>query len=217
MIREQILARGIGDERVLAAMRTVPRERFVPAEQQASAYDDGALAIAHHQTISQPFIVAYMTNALHIAPHHKVLEIGTGSGYQTAILAHLTEHLHTVERIEALATAARDRLTALGITHPHLHIGDGSLGWPEDAPYDRMIVTAAAPTVPATLIDQLADDGQLIIPVGEPDHQRLVSVWKRPARTIERPSSLAVSLSSWANTPGPGSCLACFIPTEPRP
>jgi len=187
MVRDQIIARGMDDERVLAAMRTVPRELFVPAEYQPSAYDDCALAIAHHQTISQPYIVAYMTNALRVGSHHKVLEIGTGSGYQTAILAHLTDHLHTIERIEALARAARDRLTALGITHPILHTGDGSLGWPDDAPYDRMIVTAAAPTVPTTLIDQLVDDGLLIIPVGESEHQRLVSVWKRPFRTIERP------------------------------
>lgn len=187
MVRDQIMARGIRDDRVLRAMRTVPRERFVPAEYLASAYDDCALSIEHRQTISQPFIVAYMTNALRVEPHHKVLEIGMGSGYQTAILAHLTDRLHTVERIESLAKAARDRLAALGITHPHIHTGDGSLGWPECAPYDRIIVTAGAPAVPLALIDQLADGGYMVIPVGGGERQRLVSVWKRKRRTVERP------------------------------
>lgn len=187
MVREQIMARGIRDDRVLRAMRTVPRERFVPAEYLGSAYDDCALAIEHRQTISQPFIVAYMTNALRVEPNHKVLEIGMGSGYQTAILSCLTEHLHTVERIESLAKVACDRLAALGITHPHIHIGDGSLGWPECAPYDRIIVTAAAPTVPLALIEQLVDGGQIVIPVGESERQRLVSVWKRQGRTVEHP------------------------------
>ena len=187
MVRDQIMARGIRDDRVLRAMRTVPRERFVPAEFLASAYDDCALAIEYRQTISQPFIVAYMTNALRVEPHHKVLEIGMGSGYQTAILAYLTDHLHTVERIEALAKEACNRLATLGITHPHTHTGDGSLGWPPCAPYDRIIVTAAAPTVPQTLIDQLADGGQIVIPVGDSGRQRLVSVWKQHDRTVERP------------------------------
>ena len=187
MVRDQILSRGIRDDRVLAAMRTVPRERFVPAEYVESAYDDCALAIEHLQTISQPFIVAYMTNALRVERNHKVLEIGMGSGYQTAILAHFTDQLYTVERIEALAKVACDRLAALGIPLPHIRTGDGSVGWPEDAPYDRIIVTAAAPAVPLALLDQLVDGGRMVIPVGGAERQRLVSVWKRRGCTLERP------------------------------
>ena len=187
MVDEQLRARGVKNDRVLDAMMTIPRERFVPPGQRTQAYEDRALPIGQGQTISQPFIVAYMTNALRVEPNHKVLEIGMGSGYQTAILSYLTEHLHTVERIESLAKVARDRLAALGITHPHIHIGDGSLGWPECAPYDRIIVTAAAPSVPLALIEQLVDGGQIVIPVGESERQRLVSVWKRHGRTVEHP------------------------------
>jgi len=187
MIEQQIKPRGVHDERVLAAMATVPREQFVTSDHVDDAYDDRALPIEEHQTISQPFIVAYMTAALKVSGRHTVLEIGTGSGYQTAILALLCELIHTVERVELLSRSAARRLEALGMTNVVFHIGDGSLGWPDSAPYDRILVAAAAPAVPKPLVDQLADDGILIIPVGGRDRQTLVSVTKQGSRVIERP------------------------------
>ncbi len=186
MVREQIAARGITDERVLAAMERVPREKFVPPEQFDHAYEDRALAIGGQQTISQPYMVAFMTAALKVGPHDKTLEIGTGSGYQAAVLACLTDQLHTVERLESLSEEAAKRLTLLGFTGMHFHLGDGSLGWPEAAPYDRIIVTAGAPAVPAPLVEQLAEGGILVIPVGDASQQTLVSLSKRRGRTTER-------------------------------
>lgn len=186
MIEKQIKTRGVNDAQVLAAMETIPRELFVLPQDQASAYDDRALAIDERQTISQPYIVAYMTAALKVQRHHKVLEIGTGSGYQAAILAKLTDHLHTVERLELLSEEAAGRLESLGITGVHFHLGDGSLGWPEQAPYDRIMVTAGAPSVPESLSDQLTEGGIMVIPVGDTAQQTLVSVTKRANRTVER-------------------------------
>ena len=186
MIEEQIKARGVENPRVLEAMADIPRERFVPLDEAARAYDDRALAIEEHQTISQPYIVAYMTTALAVDPHSNTLEIGTGSGYQTAILAKLTDQLHTIERLESLSEAAERRLEALGITAVNFHLGDGSLGWPEYAPYDRIMVTAAAPSVPGALVDQLASEGIMIIPVGGASQQTLVSVTRRAHQTVER-------------------------------
>ena len=186
MVYNQIEARGIRDPRVLAAIRAVPREQFVPPNQQMLAYDDRALSIEHEQTISQPYIVAYMTRALCVGPHDRVLEVGTGSGYQTAVLAHLTDRLDTIERLEALSAAAADRLERLGIGGVRFHIGDGSLGWASDGPYDRIIVTAAAPHVPQPLLDQLVDGGLIIVPVGDTSQQTLVSVVQRGGRSVER-------------------------------
>jgi len=186
MIRDQIAARGIKDPRVLEAMAAVPREYFVPSEERDRAYEDRALAIAEHQTISQPYIVAIMTEALGVGPHDKTLEVGTGSGYQAAILARLTDCLHTIERLESLAEAAEQRLSALGITGVQFHYGDGSLGWPEAAPYDRIIVTAAAPSVPPALVEQLAEGGVLVIPLGGPSQQTLTVLNKQGGRTVER-------------------------------
>jgi len=185
MIEQQIKSRGVRDERVLEAMAAVPRERFVTNERVNEAYDDRALPIAEHQTISQPFIVAYMTEALKVSRCHTVLEIGTGSGYQTAILARLAESVHTVERVESLAGSAARRLATLGITDVMFHLGDGSVGWPENAPYDRILVTAAAPGVPQSLVNQLAEDGVLVMPVGGLDRQTIVSVTRRSPRIIE--------------------------------
>jgi len=167
MVENQIIARGITDEHVLNAMRAVPRHAFVSDSFSGEAYEDHPLPVGGGQTISQPYIVALMTSHLELAGNEKVLEIGTGSGYQAAILAKLAREVHTVERIPELAESAKKTLKALGIKNVIVHIGDGSLGWPESAPYDRIIVTAAAPAVPEELTAQLKPGGRLIIPVGE--------------------------------------------------
>lgn len=186
MIARQIEARGVQDPRVLAAIESVPRERFVPDDARAVAYADQALAIDEQQTISQPFMVAYMTQALRVGPRDKVLEVGTGSGYQTAILARLTDRLFSIERLAGLAQSATRRLADLGIADVRFRVGDGSLGWPEQAPFDRILVTAAAPEIPPPLVDQLVDGGRLVVPVGGGTQQTVVSVLKLPGRTIER-------------------------------
>ncbi len=167
MVDEQIAARGIRDERVLAAMRQVPRHRFVPDFVLEQAYDDGPLPIGWDQTISQPYIVAYMTEILNIRAGDRVLEVGTGSGYQCAVLAELTAEVFSIEMVEPLYIAARERLRTLGYRNIHFRHGDGSRGWPEAAPFDKIIVTAAAGHVPAPLIEQLAEGGRLIVPVGQ--------------------------------------------------
>ncbi len=187
MIAQQIEARGIGEPRVLAAIEAVPREQFVPPPMRELAYEDRALAIEENQTISQPYIVAYMTNALRIEPHHKVLEVGTGSGYQAAIISQLTDRLYTIERIASLARCAQERLNRLGVRGVHHRVGDGSMGWPEEAPFDRIIVTAAAPSIPQPLVDQLTQNGRMIIPVGRAEQQTLTALDKRQGRIIERP------------------------------
>jgi protein-L-isoaspartate(D-aspartate) O-methyltransferase len=158
--------RGIGEQTVLRAMDEVPRERFVAPEFAANAYADQALPIACGQTISQPFVVAYMTEQLALRPHHRVLEVGTGSGYQAAVLSRLAREVVSIERYRTLADQARERLRALGYNNVEVVAGDGFAGVPGRAPYDRIIVTAAAEHVPQTLIDQLADDGILLMPLG---------------------------------------------------
>lgn len=167
MVERQIEARGIRDSRVLAAMETVPREEFVSEHLRGQAYEDGPLPIGQGQTISQPLTVAFMAEALQLKGDERVLEIGTGSGYGAAILGRLAKEVHTVERLPALAEGARGRLERLGFANVHVHIGDGSLGWPEAAPYQAICVTAAPAQVPKTLQDQLAEGGRLVIPVGE--------------------------------------------------
>lgn len=166
MVRRDIAARGITDERVLEAFRRVPRERFVWDVDMANAYADHPLRIGEGQTISQPYMVALMTDALGIEGPEKVLEIGTGSGYQTAILAELASEVCTVERIAALSEKAQATLADRGYANVRYRVGDGTLGWPEEAPFDRVIVTAGAPRVPEPLKLQLADGGRLVIPVG---------------------------------------------------
>jgi protein-L-isoaspartate(D-aspartate) O-methyltransferase len=166
MVREQLESRDIYDERVLEAMRFVPRHRFVPAQHRHLAYADGPLPIGSGQTISQPYIVALMTQLLELQGDEVVLEIGTGSGYQTAVLARLAAEVHTVEIHESLAQKAQAMLEELGLTNVHVHVGDGSKGWPEAAPYAGIIVTAGAPRVPKPLLDQLAEGGRLVVPVG---------------------------------------------------
>lgn len=176
MIKEQLLARSIHDDRVLRAMGKIPREAFVPEALRDRAYDDNPLPIGEGQTISQPYIVALMTQLLNLKGDEKILEIGTGSGYQTAILAELGQKVFSIERSSTLSASARTVLEKLGYSNILLRIGDGSIGWEEFAPYDRIIVTAAAPSVPASLCKQLADNGLLVIPVGDRTQQTLTVV-----------------------------------------
>jgi protein-L-isoaspartate(D-aspartate) O-methyltransferase len=166
MVERQIRQRGVTNTRVLTAMETIPRDRFVPPDVRSQAYDDIPLAIGFNQTISQPYIVAYMTDVLDVHDSHRVLEIGTGSAYQTAILATLAREVWTIEIVPALAAAATDRLRALGLANVHVKLGDGHGGWPEQAPFDRIMVTAAPNEIPEPLIEQLAVGGRLVIPVG---------------------------------------------------
>ncbi|MFQ5494868.1 MAG: protein-L-isoaspartate(D-aspartate) O-methyltransferase [Phycisphaerae bacterium] len=187
MIAGQIRGRSIHDARVLSALAAVPRERFVPLAVRSSAYDDRALAIGYGQTISQPYIVAYMTWQLDVASDHRVLEVGTGTGYQTAVLARLARHVFSIERIPALHEQACANLAALDTSNVSLHVGDGSAGLPEHAPFHRILVAAAAPQVPHELTDQLVEGGVLIIPVGGPTEQNLVRVVRRAGRTVDTP------------------------------
>ena len=174
MIHQHLLARDIRDQRVIAAMREVPREAFVDPEMSQSAYGDHPLPIAGGQTISQPYIVAYMTEALQLRATDRVLEIGTGSGYAAAVLSRVVEAVHTVERLGELAQSARGRLERLGYTNILVHQGDGTLGWPDHAPYDAIVVTAGAPRVPQPLREQLAIGGRLVIPVGATDFLQML-------------------------------------------
>jgi len=167
MVRLQIESRDVRDRRVLDAMRRVPRHEFVPSGGRASAYEDRPVAIGHGQTISQPYIVAFMTELLELRGGERVLEIGTGSGYQTAILCELCGEVYSIERIPPLAERARETLADLGYLNVWIRLGDGSEGWPEHAPFDRILVTAAAPAVPPALRTQLADNGLLVLPVGD--------------------------------------------------
>jgi protein-L-isoaspartate(D-aspartate) O-methyltransferase len=185
MVEEQIVRRGVSDPRVLAAIRDVPRERFVPQACRDAACDDSALPIEHGQTISQPYIVAYMTARLDVRDHHTVLEIGTGTGYQAAVLARLGARVVSIERIDALRTAAAARLAELGVTNVTVHGGDGTIGHPAEAPFDRIIVTAGAPAVPQALCNQLAEDGVLIAPIGDQREQIIVRLTKHRAQITE--------------------------------
>ena len=177
MVEDQIERRGITDPAVLAAMRAVPRHRCVPPDQARAAYDDRALPIGFGPTISQPYVVAYMTQALQLAPAHRVLEVGTGSGYQSAILAQIVKDVQTMEIVPELAARARELLAELGYSNVHVRSGDAYAGLPELAPFDRIIVTAAPGHVPQPLIDQLAVGGRMIVPVGG-SRQQLVLVTK---------------------------------------
>jgi protein-L-isoaspartate(D-aspartate) O-methyltransferase len=178
--RRKLNLREVSNRRVLDAMDRVPRDEFVPPESRAEAFEDRPVPIGFGQTISQPYIVALMTELLEPRPTDKVLEIGTGSGYQAAILSLLVREVYTVERIEALATAARERLQRLGYDNVHVHVGDGYDGWPEHAPYDGIMVTSAASDMPPPLLKQLADGGHLVAPVGPPGGmQNLVVLTKR--------------------------------------
>lgn len=166
MVDAQIRARGIRDSRVLHAMETIPRHEFVPEQERQRAYSDHPITIGLRQTISQPYIVAYMTELLQLESEHRVLEVGTGSGYQTAVLAAIVQSVYTIEIHEALRDTARERLQSLGFQNISYDVRNGHLGWPEYAPFDRIIVTAGATSIPQPLVDQLAGNGRLVIPVG---------------------------------------------------
>ena len=178
MVESQIMARGIEDERVVRAMLKVPRHRFVPEKYRHYAYADSPVPIGHGQTISQPYIVALMTQELNLGSADRVLEIGTGSGYQAAVLAELVEEVYTIEIIEPLGEAAQDLLAELGYANVHVLIGDGYLGWPEHSPFDRIIVTCAPTEIPEPLVEQLKEGGIMVIPVGTAGFQYLYRVKK---------------------------------------
>ena len=177
MVAEQLLNRGIKDRRVLDAMKAVPRHHFVMAELRAKAYADRPLPIGEGQTISQPYIVAFMTEMLRLEPEHTVLEIGTGSGYQTAILCHLSKYVYSIERYSRLANQAGERISALGYDNLDIHVGDGSQGLPDQASFDRIMVTAAVPRLPNMLCAQLSPaGGRMVLPIGDQDMQELTLV-----------------------------------------
>jgi protein-L-isoaspartate(D-aspartate) O-methyltransferase len=189
MIEKQLRRRGITDAVVLAAMTAVPRHAFVAEELRSHAYDDLPLPIGGGQTISQPYIVAAMTVPLHLQRGDRVLEIGTGCGYQAAVFACLAKEVFTIERRPELASSASERLARLGYANAHVHCGDGTLGLPEFAPFDAILVAAAAPAVPKPLLAQLAEGGRMILPVGDTEHQELQLIERRggafPRRTLE--------------------------------
>jgi protein-L-isoaspartate(D-aspartate) O-methyltransferase len=179
MVRDQLVARGIRDERVLAAFRKVRRELFIPDSPPDMAYEDHPISIGCSQTISQPYIVARTLECLALKPKDRALEIGTGSGYQTALLAELCAEVDSIERIPELADAARARLREMGYANLEIRVADGTLGWPERAPYDAIVVSAAAPHTPQPLLDQLADGGRMVIPVGDLRGQNLLLVERK--------------------------------------
>jgi protein-L-isoaspartate(D-aspartate) O-methyltransferase len=180
MVEEQLRRRGIGDERVLAAMERVPRELFVPEQIRERAYDDAALPIGHEQTISQPYMVARICEVLAVRESDRVLDVGTGSGYQAAVLAELAADVHTIERLPDLAARAREALETAGYPDVHVHVGDGSKGLPDQAPFGAIAVAAAAPEVPVSLYEQLESGGRLAVPVGGRRGQELRLVVRSP-------------------------------------
>ena len=190
MVRDQLRGRDVVNPRVIDAMSRVPRHRFVPEQLRADAYGDFPLPIGHSQTISQPYIVGFMTQALEVERHHRVLEIGTGSGYQAAILAELTTEVYTIEIVAPLADRARSTLEALGYTNVRIKTGNGYLGWPEHAPYDRVIVTAAPDEVPRALVEQLRLGGLMAIPVGTIDQE--LKILRRTGTGLETLRTLPV-------------------------
>ena len=185
MVRGQLIPRGIEDQRVLDAMSKIPRDRFVDEALAGEAYNDHPLPIGHKQTISQPYMVALMTEALELKGDEKVLEIGTGSGYQTAILAQLAEKVYTVERIRVLMVKARTLLAELECNNVLFKAYDGTLGWQEHAPYDAIMVTAGAPGIPEPLLEQLAEGGRLLIPIGDRSSQVLMRITKKNGKYLQ--------------------------------
>jgi protein-L-isoaspartate(D-aspartate) O-methyltransferase len=185
MVDEQIRKRGIRSPQLLEVLGRVPRHLFVPEELVAHAYEDRALSIGDGQTISQPYMVAAMTEYLELGGNERVLEIGAGSGYQAAVLSELAREVVTVENRPLLAEVARERLAALGYRNIYVKVGDGTLGWPDDAPFNAVLVAAAAPSVPAPLVEQLAEGGRLVIPVGQSDKQMLLRIRKSAAEILE--------------------------------
>ena len=201
MVTNQLRARDISDPRVLDAMGRVERHRFVPADLAAEAYEDHPLPIGHGQTISQPYIVAFMTQALRLEPEHRVLEIGTGSGYQAAILAELVREVYTIEIVEPLGKQAAATLASAGYTNVHVRVGNGYQGWPENAPFDRVIVTAAPDDIPPALVDQLRIGGIMAVPVGSGDFQEL-RILRRTDNGLETLQTLPVRFVPMVGKPG---------------
>lgn len=201
MVDQQLAGRDITDPRVLDAMRTVPRHEFVPEEWRGGSYDDSPLPIGYGQTISQPYIVAYMSEALELDPSHRVLEIGTGSGYQAAILGLLAKEVYTIEIVEPLAARARETLKRLGHTNVHVRAGNGYLGWPEAAPFDRVMVTAAPDAVPPALVEQLKIGGIMAIPVGIGVQE--LRILRRTATGLETLRTLPVRFVPMTGKPKP--------------
>jgi protein-L-isoaspartate(D-aspartate) O-methyltransferase len=192
MLEEQIRDRGVRDPRVLEAMGRVPRERFVPGEIAARAYADSPLPIGYGQTISQPYIVAYMTEVLDVQPQHRVLEIGTGSGYQAAILGELAREVYSIEIVPELAKSASATLAGLGYKNVHVRDGDGYAGWPEVAPFDRIMLTAAPDQIPQPLLDQLAPGGRLVAPVGAQSETQWITVVDRTEQGLTEKRTIPV-------------------------
>ena len=185
MVADQLRARDVGDERVLAAVSRVERHRFIPEDARSESYEDHPVPIGYGQTISQPYIVGFMTQALDVEPQHRVLEIGTGCGYQTAVLAELAREVFSIEVVPELAAHARETLTDLGYAKVHLRVGDGYDGWPEEAPFDRILGAAAPREIPPVLVDQLADAGILVMPVGD-WHQEIKVIQKTGGQVQSR-------------------------------
>jgi protein-L-isoaspartate(D-aspartate) O-methyltransferase len=185
MVKTQLIPRGIKDKRVLDAMKKVPRHLFVDASMQHRSYDDMALAIGEGQTISQPYMVAVMTELLELKGDERVLEIGTGSGYQAVILAELAQEIYTIERVLILSEQAEARFHELGYMNIHVKVGDGTSGWPEQGPFNRIIVTAGTPKLPEPLMEQLSDEGIIIAPVGDRFSQQIIKVKKSKGRLSE--------------------------------
>ena len=185
MVEQQIERRGISNPRVLGALRAVERHRFVPAAGHADAYEDYPITIGYGQTISQPYVVALMTESIDPQPGDRVLEIGTGSGYQAAVLSLLVKAVYSIEIVAPLGKAAAERLAAMGYENVHVRVGDGYRGWPEEAPFDAIVVTAAPPEIPQALVDQLAEGGRMVIPVGT-SHQELLMVEKKKGEVTKR-------------------------------
>jgi len=200
MVKEQLEARDIRSARVLDAMRKVPRHLFVPEPQRGEAYGDWPVPIGHDQTISQPYIVAFMTQALDLAPGHRVLEVGTGSGYQAAVLGELAKDVYTIEILPPLADRARETLSALGYRNVHVRTGNGYFGWAEFAPYDRIMVTAAPDEVPSALLEQLRVGGLMAIPVGTVMQE--LRILRRTATGVETLSTLPVRFVPMTGRPG---------------
>jgi len=191
MVQQQIANRGVDDERVLQAMQKVPRHLFVPPDVRDLAYSDCPVGIGHGQTISQPYIVGLITALLDVKANHRVLDVGTGSGYQAAILAELAAEIHSIERYPELAESAKETLESLGYQNVLIHTGDGTCGYPDGAPYDRIVVGASAPAVPEPLLNQLGPDGRLVIPVGSRFSQRL-GIWDNTQKGFKHTASTPV-------------------------
>jgi protein-L-isoaspartate(D-aspartate) O-methyltransferase len=196
MMEHQIAARGVSDRRVLEAMLRIPRHLFIPESMQGRAYDDSPLPIGDGQTISQPYMVAWMTELLEVEEDDRILEVGTGSGYQAAILCELGKEIYSIEKYSSLAQRAEEKLRSLGCDNITIRVGDGTLGWPEEAPFDGIMVTAGAPSIPEPLVEQLAEGGRLVIPVGPSGMQMLTLIRRegKEYRTMEEGTCVFVPL-----------------------